>query len=108
MNAIHKKFWAAQAWVEGRWQHDVLLEVGADGHWLHVQACQACPEGATRLEGPVIPSLVDTHSHAFQRAMAGLTETTGSAPAAASIPTAPSPRWPAPRSPPTRWPIAFR
>ena len=69
-----QKFWAAQAWVEGRWQRDVLLEVGPDGHWLQVQDGQPCAEGVTRLEGPVIPSLVDTHSHAFQRAFAGLAE----------------------------------
>ena len=68
------QYWAAWAWVEGRWQADVLLSVGADGHWQDIRVGQAQPEGATRLSGPVLPSLVDTHSHAFQRAFAGLAE----------------------------------
>ncbi|MDT9001544.1 formimidoylglutamate deiminase [Paucibacter sp. APW11] len=67
-------FFATQAWVDGRWQRDVLLEVDARGHWAAITPGQACPAGATRLEGPVLPSLVDAHSHAFQRAFAGLAE----------------------------------
>jgi formimidoylglutamate deiminase len=35
---------------------------------------QHCPPQARRLAGPVLPSLVDAHSHAFQRAFAGLAE----------------------------------
>jgi formimidoylglutamate deiminase len=66
-------FWAAQAWVDGRWQRDVRLSVGSDGCWQRIEA--GVPAGdARRLAGPVIPSLVDTHSHAFQRAFAGLAE----------------------------------
>lgn len=68
------QYWATWAWVEGRWQADVLLSVGADGHWQDIRVGQAQAEGATRLSGPVLPSLVDTHSHAFQRAFAGLAE----------------------------------
>ena len=34
----------------------------------------AAADGAQVLRGPVIPSLVDTHSHAFQRAFVGLAE----------------------------------
>ena len=32
------------------------------------------PEGATLLPGPVLPGMVNAHSHAFQRAFAGLAE----------------------------------
>ena len=68
-----KEFWAANAWVDGRWQRDVRLSVGADGCWQSI-AANATADGAQVLRGPVIPSLVDTHSHAFQRAFAGLAE----------------------------------
>jgi formimidoylglutamate deiminase len=54
----------------------VLLTVGADGCWSEITP-NAAPEasrGATKLAGPVLPGLVDAHSHAFQRAIAGLTE----------------------------------
>lgn len=67
-------YWAARAWVGGRWQRDVCLSVGADGHWQEIAVGVALAEGMQALEGPVIPSLVDSHSHAFQRAFAGLAE----------------------------------
>jgi formimidoylglutamate deiminase len=67
-------FHAPQAWLDGRWQEDVLLEAGANGHWLSLRAGQPAPERALRLAGPVMPSLVNAHSHAFQRAFAGLAE----------------------------------
>ena len=66
--------WAESAWVGGRWRDAVLLEVDARGHWADVQPDSAAPPAATRLPGPVLPSLVDAHSHAFQRAFAGLAE----------------------------------
>jgi len=65
-------YWAALAWVDGRWQRDVALQVGEDGCWQRIEA--GAPVEGQRLAGPVIPSLVDTHSHAFQRAFAGLAE----------------------------------
>lgn len=67
-------FFAPLAWLNGRWQADVLMRTDARGHWAELRANQTAPEGAQRLDGPVIPSLVDTHSHAFQRAFAGLAE----------------------------------
>ncbi|UXH79555.1 formimidoylglutamate deiminase [Roseateles amylovorans] len=65
---------APQAWMDGRWQADVLMEAGADGRWRSLRAGQPAPDGVLRLDGPVLPSLVDAHSHAFQRAFAGLAE----------------------------------
>jgi formimidoylglutamate deiminase len=71
-----RRFFAAQAWVAGTWAQDVLLETGADGLWSRVVVgcSQADRTEAQVLEGPVLPGLVDAHSHAFQRAIAGLTE----------------------------------
>jgi formimidoylglutamate deiminase len=66
--------WAPRAWVDGRWQDAVLLRIGADGHWAEVQAGSAAPPQAQRLASAALPGLVDAHSHAFQRAFAGLAE----------------------------------
>jgi formimidoylglutamate deiminase len=70
------RYFAPAAWVEGAWAQDVVLTVGADGRWSEVvgDAPLVSQEGAQRLAGPVLPGLVNAHSHAFQRAIAGLTE----------------------------------
>ncbi len=80
-----RRFWAPHAWVDGRWQADVLLGVDSTGHWNHVQPCAYAQElsGATVLQGPVLPGVVNAHSHAFQRAIAGLTERRSTAAGAA-------------------------
>lgn len=79
-----RSFFATQAWVDGAWAADVLLSVDGDGNWCHIQTHAALPDriGATVLKGPVLPGLVNAHSHAFQRAMAGLTERAGGSGAA--------------------------
>jgi formimidoylglutamate deiminase len=67
--------WAPRAWVGGRWRMGVVLRVGADGCWSEVNCdVHAAPPGATVLSGPVLPGIVNAHSHAFQRAFAGLAE----------------------------------
>lgn len=71
--------WAPQAWVGGRWRERVLLEVGADGHWEAVTPDTPAPPHAEVIDAPVLPGLVDAHSHAFQRAFVGLAERRDSA-----------------------------
>ncbi len=66
--------WAPWAWIDGAWLPSVRLQVGADGRWTQVVADSPCPADATVLTGPVLPGLVDAHSHAFQRAFVGLAE----------------------------------
>lgn len=66
--------WAPQAWLAGRWQPDVLLRADPTGHWAEVRPDTPAPPGAQVLQGPVLPGLVNAHSHAFQRAFAGLSE----------------------------------
>ncbi len=66
-------FLAPQAWVNGAWAFDVRLDVAADGTWRAITP-HGSADGATVLAGPVLPGIVNAHSHAFQRAMAGLTE----------------------------------
>ncbi|MFN9281221.1 MAG: amidohydrolase family protein, partial [Betaproteobacteria bacterium] len=70
-----RRLHAPHAWVDGRWQAEVLLEVAADGTWAAVTpGVTTPPPGTQRLSGPVLPGLVNAHSHAFQRAFVGLTE----------------------------------
>ncbi len=69
-----QRYWAPAAWMDGGWQSSVVLEVDANGHWSHIAAGVPAPHDAERLAGPVLPGLVDAHSHAFQRAFAGLAE----------------------------------
>ena len=69
-------FFADQAWVSGGWAKNVVLTVAADGTWQNIQpnAPEQARAGASRLSGPVLPGIVNAHSHAFQRAIVGLTE----------------------------------
>lgn len=75
-NHAHRagRWWAPHAWLDGRWQDDVLLVSDSGGRWATVQAGVPCPPDAQALAGPVLPGLVNAHSHAFQRAFAGLSE----------------------------------
>ena len=66
--------WAAQAWVDGAWAEAVLLRANKAGEWVEVRPGTPAPPQATVLPGPVLPGLVNAHSHAFQRAFAGLAE----------------------------------
>ncbi|MEE8615451.1 MAG: formimidoylglutamate deiminase, partial [Roseateles sp.] len=68
-----KRLHAPLAWVDGRWQADVLLSI-ENGHWHSVEPGVPAPADAELLAGPLIPSLVNAHSHAFQRAFVGLAE----------------------------------
>jgi formimidoylglutamate deiminase len=76
MDAEQRHYLAPAAWVNGSWAQDVLLTAGTDGLWTGVapNASVETQPGAQRLAGPVLPGVVDAHSHAFQRAIAGLTE----------------------------------
>ncbi len=67
--------WAERAWLDDGWHDHVLLRIGADGRWAEIAPGVATPPpDATRLAGPLLPGLVDAHSHAFQRAFAGMAE----------------------------------
>jgi formimidoylglutamate deiminase len=67
--------WAPSAWLPGGWARGVLLDAGLDGTWSRIATgILDPPPQAERLAGPVLPGLVNAHSHAFQRACAGLTE----------------------------------
>ncbi len=58
------------------WAEDVTITLDDAGMIAAVTAGEK-PDDAERLVGPVLPGMTDLHSHAFQRAMAGLTERRG-------------------------------
>jgi len=68
-----KTYFADRALLPHGWARDVTLEVGDDGGLTVVQP-DSPSDAAVRLKGPVLPGMPNLHSHAFQRAMAGLTE----------------------------------
>ncbi|HWK45741.1 MAG TPA: formimidoylglutamate deiminase [Stellaceae bacterium] len=67
---------AETALLPDGWADRVRFEIDARGDLLSVTA-DADPAGAERLDGPVVPGMPNLHSHAFQRAMAGLAERVG-------------------------------
>jgi len=56
------------------WADNVLISMDDDGWITAVQPDSDMPQGAVQANGAVLPGMPNTHSHAFQRAMAGLTE----------------------------------
>src|SRR5882724_9054478 len=74
-----KTLFAETALLPDGWARDVRLSVKASGD---IAACEtgATADGAELLRGTVLAGMPNLHSHAFQRAMAGLTErSTGAA-----------------------------
>ena len=76
-NARMRALWAPLAWLNspagGAWAHDVLLEIDASGYWSAIIPGVSNPHAAAAnaeiLTGPLLPGLVNAHSHAFQRAL---------------------------------------
>ncbi|MBI3714656.1 MAG: formimidoylglutamate deiminase [Betaproteobacteria bacterium] len=69
------KLFAESALLPEGWRDNVLITVD-DGR-IESVTVNVPMESAERLAGPVIPGMPNVHSHAFQRAMAGLTERAG-------------------------------
>ena len=67
--------WAAQALLPSGWATGVLVSIKADGRIAQVET--GVPRVGNTVVGILLPAPVNAHSHAFQRAMAGLTEQRG-------------------------------
>jgi len=80
-----KTYIADQALLPQGWAEHVRITVDANGMISSVTGgagkgsptAGAASDSGQRLAGPVIPGMPNLHSHAFQRAMAGLTEVAG-------------------------------
>jgi formimidoylglutamate deiminase len=65
-----KKYYARDALLPQGWTQDVVISVEKGD----IVAVEAGAKGGEKLAGPVLPGMANLHSHAFQRALAGLTE----------------------------------
>lgn len=75
MNSPTKSLFAAHALLPEGWRTDVLLKWNDAGTLVAVTPdVTDVHADAARASGPVVPGMPNLHSHAFQRAMAGLTE----------------------------------
>jgi len=70
---------AGHALLADGWADDVLFRFGADGTIADIEVGVA-PADAPVAPGPVLPGMVNVHSHAFQRALAGRAERAGPGP----------------------------
>ncbi len=70
---------APHALLPTGWARDVLLSWDATGVLTQVTPHATPPAGTATASGPLVPGLANLHSHAFQRAFAGLSEYRGSA-----------------------------
>jgi formimidoylglutamate deiminase len=69
MKVLH----APLAWLADGWQSEVRIEIDGAGTITAVSR-GAAQRGDERVAGPLLPGMPNLHSHAFQRAMAGLAE----------------------------------
>ena len=67
-----ERYFARDALLPGGWARDVTISVENGDIAAIAPGTAGAPLG-----GPVLPGMANLHSHAFQRAMAGLTETRG-------------------------------
>lgn len=70
---------ARHALLPEGWRRDVLIEWSSKGDLTQVQPGAAPRIGVARADY-VVPGMVNLHSHAFQRALGGLTERAGDGP----------------------------
>ena len=71
------QLFAADALLPTGWARNVQIAWDGAGRITAVTPNAQRPEGAAIAPGPVIPGMPNLHSHAFQRAFAGLTEYRG-------------------------------
>ena len=69
-----RTLFAPHALLPDGWARDVLVQWDGAGRITDVAAGAAPPAGVPMAKGPLLPGMPNLHSHAFQRAFAGLTE----------------------------------
>ena len=69
-----KTYFARDALLPDGWARDVRIAVDERGD---IAVVESNAKGGEPLAGPALPGMANLHSHAFQRAMAGLTELRG-------------------------------
>jgi formimidoylglutamate deiminase len=73
LKTSNQSFWLEKAWLADGWCADVRLQIDPTGEIVSVST-GSLQSGDEAVSGAIIPGLPNLHSHAFQRACAGLTE----------------------------------
>lgn len=76
MTIAGQRLFANRALVASGWAENVAIDIDG-GRVARVETDVLDSSGREVLKGPVVPALPNLHSHAFQRAMAGLAEVAG-------------------------------
>ena len=71
---MKRGFYLKRAFTGKTWIHGLSVNIGAGGV-ITLTARDDNPDAFPIIAGPVVPGITNLHSHAFQYAMAGLTET---------------------------------
>jgi formimidoylglutamate deiminase len=76
---VETTLWAQTALLHDGWANNVRLTIAADGCIASVQAASDDPGERLGIQrvGVLLPAPSNLHSHAFQRAPAGMTEKRG-------------------------------
>ncbi|MEM7256079.1 MAG: formimidoylglutamate deiminase [Pseudomonadota bacterium] len=74
---VTKQLWAGHALTAAGWQRDVLVQIDEHGT---IGAVDTGQPRTGEVVDILLPAMCNLHSHAFQRAMAGMTETRGDDP----------------------------
>lgn len=72
-----QRLFAEQALLPTGWAESVAVSIGEDGRIAAIEPNQVPTAEEERMTGPLLPAMANLHSHAFQRAMAGLAEVAG-------------------------------
>lgn len=75
--SANRCLFAKSALLPDGWHHNVVIRWDEQGDLSEVQVDASCSPDMPVAAGPVISGMANLHSHTFQRAMAGLTETLG-------------------------------
>lgn len=71
-----RKLFCADVWLPDGWASDTTIEIDDQGNITAVKI-DSQPQDCVVANGAVVAGMPNLHSHAFQRAMAGLSETAG-------------------------------
>ena len=73
------RYFASEVLLAEGWARNVAIDVDQSGSIASIRRDVEYQAGMERCSGPLLPGMPNLHSHAFQRAMAGLTERSGPA-----------------------------
>ncbi|MCP4010111.1 MAG: formimidoylglutamate deiminase, partial [Proteobacteria bacterium] len=73
-DVIANSFWARNALLSDGWAGNVLIHTDSQGTIVRIESNQQAKKESEMLTGTLLPGINNLHSHAHQRAMAGLAE----------------------------------